>query len=202
MKNKKEKQEKKKEREEITLEKEKLKHLNKIRKQRIKEVFTKQKRFLKARYNRLPIEEPVLYLHRRSGQVEFYEGVKEGLFEFKHSDGEIRFIIVNTNTQEMYGHTKDKYRGYIAHEDHPITGFPDPVMTCEQVNIIVEKSLNDIKKWKAKELQARGDMWWKIGLAIGAVILAIALFKTLVPTQPETVVQVVKETAQNITILG
>lgn len=144
------------------------------------------------------VKEPIMLFGRRNNQFEIYEGVTTGMLEFKHTSGQKRFIIVDPNTQCVFGAGKTSIKGYWAHEDHPISGWPNPLATTEQVNIIIEKTLNDQAKWKAKDKEALGNMWLKIGLGIGAIVLAVAMYKLLVP-QPQAV-QVIYETAkENIT---
>lgn len=170
---------------------------------RIKELFRKRKKFLKSYYDVAPFEEPVMFFDKRGGKTEFYEKVTAGMFEFTHSDGSTRFIIVDPNTQRTFGFGNRSFKGYWASEDYPMTGRPDPLLTSEQVNMIVEKSLTDMKKWKAQEKRAQGDMWLKIGLGIAVIIGAYAVFKLLVPTSTEPeriIIQQVTETTP--TILG
>lgn len=95
---------------------------------------------------------------------------------------------------------------YWGHEDYPVTGWPDPTITTEQVNIIIDKTLNDIKKWLATEKKAIGEMWLKIGLGVGAVILALAVFYTLKPAPVAQTIyyaaQAVNETIKNATVVA
>lgn len=166
---------------------------------KIKELMRKRKKFLKSYYDVAPFKEPVMFFERRSGETEFYEEVTAGMFEYEHSDGSKRFIIVNPNSQKKFGFGERKFRGYWAHEDYPITGHPDPLLTSEQVNMIVEKSLADMKKWKAQEVKAKGDLIWTIAIAIAVVIGAFALYKLLVPSSPEPERIIIETALANVT---
>lgn len=173
----------------------------KSRAKRIRALFNRYKKWSGAYYNTTHFEEPVMFLIRRSGETEFYEKVTAGAFEFKHSNGEERFIIVNPTTQYKFGFADKKFRGYICHEDYPMTGLPDPLITAEQMNIIVEKSINDMKKWKAAEIKQWKGMvkWTLIGVAI--IIGAYFLGKSLIGNPGETVTQVVNVVNSSPTVI-
>lgn len=165
---------------------------------RIKELMRKRKKFMSQYYDVAPFKEPVLFFERRSGDVEFYENVTSGLFEYDHSDGEKRFQIINPKSQRKFGFGNRAFRGYYSHEDYPISGLPDPLLTAEQVNIIVEKSLNDMKKWKAQELKAKGDLWWKILAGVAVIILAAAAYAMFVKKAPTEAGPIVLQGARNL----
>lgn len=166
------------------------------RAKKIRNLIKKQKGILKEEIKTTKFKEPIMLLERLNGEVELYEDVTKGLFEYKHSNGETRFIIVEPSTKRSFGFADRRFTGYIAHENYPITGLPEPLMTVEQVNTIVEKSINDMKEWKAKEIREYKGLvkWAFIGLAI--VIVAYFLGKAIVGSPPEaqTIIQVVNQT--------
>lgn len=169
----------------------------KSRARRIQALLKRHEKWMKADIRTTQFKEPVMFFIRTSGEIEFYESVTAGLFEYKHSNGEQQFIIVNPTTQYKFGFADRKFRGYIAHENNPITGYPDPYITAEQVNIIVEKSINDMKKWKAEVLkETQGIIKWVVYGIIG-VILAYAIFRILTdnPAEATQVVTMAKDTA-------
>ena len=67
---------------------------------RIKNLITKHKRFMKVEYERLAFQEPVILLIRNSGKVELYENATAGRFDYKHSDGTQR-EITRKNTRRI-----------------------------------------------------------------------------------------------------
>lgn len=156
---------------------------------RIKNLFTKHKKWLKTTYECAEFEEPIMFLERRNGEVQWYEKATAGLFSFDHSDGSKRFLVLVPNKQKKFGFGNKRFRGYYCHEDYPLPLPQDPYLTTEQLNIIVEKSLNDINKWKATEYKAKGEMWKKIGIGIALVIGALALYAILAPKNPDVIVQ-------------
>ena len=54
-------------------------------------------------------------------------------------------------------------------------------MTSEQLNTLVQNSMNDYNKWKAKELQAKGIMWRQIAIGIAIIIGALILGQMFAP---------------------
>lgn len=173
---------------------------------RIKDLFTKHRKYLQTTYQTAEFKEPIMFFERRSGEVEWHENVTAGLFGYTHSEGTKRYIVLTPSKQKKFGFANKKFKGYWCHEDYPLPLPQDPYMTSEQLNIIVEKSLNDINKWRAKDYKAKGDMWWKIGLAIAAIIAAAALFVTLKPQSTPQVITIAPTAAQTAaaapTILG
>jgi hypothetical protein len=152
--------------------------------ERINNLMLKQKKFLRIQQSIVPFKEPVMFFERRSGDVEFYENVTVGNFEFKHSDGTRRFLLLTPSKQKRFGYGKWKFKGYFCHEDFPLPLPQDPLITTEQMNIFAEKSMNDIKEWQTKAIKAKTDMIWKIALGIALVIGAYALYNVLSPKAP------------------
>lgn len=174
------------------------------RARRINNLFNKYEKWKKVKYETEPFKEPIMEFARRSGDVEFYENATAGMFKYTHSDGTERFIILNPSKKLKFGFADKMYRGYWCHEDFPVA-LPDiPSTTAEQVNIVVEKSIYDIKEFETKALKARGEMWWKIALGVAVIIVAIALFVMLKPAKAPDVIQVIQPTVETAgaTILG
>ena len=69
----------------------------------------------------------------------------------------------------------NKFKGYICHEDYPIPLPDNPVLTAEVFQMAIDKTLNDIKKWRAKELQAKGDLVWKLLVGVAIVIAVLGV---------------------------
>lgn len=166
---------------------------------RIENIFDKYKKWYKIKYETTPFKEPVLFFIRRTGEVEFYENATAGMFKFKHSDGKERFIILNPVKKLKFGFAERMFKGYICYEDSPIALPDNPVIITEEMNMVVEKSIFDIKQFEAKALTARGQMWWKIGLAISIIIIAIAILLILKPQKTPQIIQMAQPTIQNVT---
>jgi hypothetical protein len=154
------------------------------------------KKYRRTELSLYPIREPLLFLGRRNGTFQTFEGITAGAFDFKHSDGNNRFIIIDPNKQNRLGIGRNSIRFYWAHEDYPNTGYPDPVMTAEQVSLSYEKLLSNIRKWLALDKKATGDMWMKIGLGTAAVILAYFIGKGMFQS---TSPQIIYQAAMNLT---
>lgn len=192
--------------------KEKLREINEYIKRRkeerkseatkIRNLFTKHKEFIKTKYKTTEFNEPVMFFERRSGEVEFHENVTAGIFEYTHSDGNKRFIVINTKYIKKFGFADKRFKGYYCHEDHPLPLPEDPIMTVEQMNILVEKSLNDHKKWQTQEIKANTERWKVIGMIIIGIILAIMFYKLVIPQKtPETIHTIVQTINTTPTIL-
>jgi hypothetical protein len=155
---------------------------------RIKNLFIKHKAFLRTKYGTMQFKEPVMLFERRSGEVEFYEKVTVGLFDYRHSDGSQRFIILTPQRQKRFGFGDKQFKGYYCHEDFPLPLPMDAFLTTEQLNIAIEKALTEIKQWESKTIKARGDIIWKVLIGIAVIIAAYALFRLLVPAAPAPVI--------------
>ena len=130
------------------------------------------------------------------GKVEFFEEATKGQFVYQHSDGEERYITLNPRWLQTFDYGKKTFRGYICHEDHPYPLPEEPTVTAEMTGIAVEKTLNDVKKWKTKELSEKTKMWQTIFFGIAMIIAAAALYRTLVPANPEVIVRTVETVAE------
>lgn len=150
--------------------------------QKIKILLKKYDGRFKSYMEMSSFEEPVVFLLRNNRRAEFYEKATSGKFIFIHTDGKERSIDLSPQFLHTFDYGKRNFKGYVCHEDFP-TPLPEiPVVTGEMYQMGIEKTLNDFKKWKADETRAIGDMWWKILLGLGAVILAIGAVKLLVPS--------------------
>lgn len=144
-------------------------------------LFKKYNKLIGADYQLAPFNEPIMILLRRTGKAEFIDKPSKGKFEYTHTNGEQRYINLNTNLLTFqYG--KRNFKGYICHEDIPIPLPANTTKNAEQFYIAIDKTLNDIKLWKAQEHIAMGKMWQMILFGIGAVILAITAYYMLKPT--------------------
>lgn len=154
--------------------------MNKEQKKQLKTLFKKHKGLIKKYNSTVEFNEPVLLLIRRTNKVEFYEDIKQNEFNYEHSDGTQRILLL-TNNQLQFDYGDKKFRGYIAHEDFP-TPLPEiPEVSSKEMTIALTKVLHDISKWKTQEWKAKSDFAWKIGAAIALIIVAITLYAMLKP---------------------
>lgn len=167
-----------------------------LKNQRLDILFKKQKKFLSKGYNLADFKEPVLQLIRRDMSVEFYENVKPGTYVIKHSDKNIDTVEINLPEGKIlrFPYGPKSFRGYIHHEDEFVPYPQDLLLNAEMVRIMIDKTLNDVKKWKAEEIRARGDVWIKIAMAVALVIGAYAVYRMVIP---DPVVQKVVDNALN-----
>lgn len=174
--------------------------IKKSRAKKISKVFLKYQKWLKQEYETTQFKEPVLFLIRRSGVTETHEDATRGLFDFTHSDGQKRFLILTGRPKTMH-YGKRAFDYYICHEDHPLPLPNDPLITTEQMNISIEKALNNYQEWAAKQKIAVGKMYYYIFGGIALIVLAFTLYVMLKPdktpriTEVQTVVQVINQTA-------
>lgn len=142
---------------------------------------TYEKKFKGDYQDMANFNEPVLFLMRNTRRTEFYDKATTGWFQFEHTDGTMRRIKLNPEFLQTFDYGKRTFKGYICHEDHP-TPLPEkPVVTAEQFQWAIDKTQQDLLDHKAKEYSARGEMWWKILLGIGVLVVLFALAKMIVP---------------------
>lgn len=152
-------------------------------------------------------KEPIGLLMRRNKHIDFYEGLTGDKFHFEHSNGEERYIELSINEQELK-YAGKKVRCFVMHEDHRYPLPNAPILEAERIEIAIEKVSNDFRKWLAKEWEAKGEYWWKIGLAIMGIIAIIIVWKLVVPNATGNEVQVAKTAIQTVsnatkvTVLG
>lgn len=170
---------------------------------KIRTLFTKQKKLMGSYYKAVEFEEPFAMLIRNNGETDLYENATKGEFEFKHSNGEERSIILVPSKQVRMTFLDKATKGYILHEDNPLPLPENPILTVEMMNMTVEKTLNDIRKWKAEEYEARSNYVKSFAWIVGIIGVLYILYKLLVPSNPdpipvETVAPIVKDTAVQI----
>lgn len=161
----------------------------------------KYKKLIGTYYKRATFKEPCMILMRRTGKAKFYENVTQGDFKFEHSDGKERIIWIDTRFLQTMEYGKDDFKFYLCHEDNSTPLPEQPIITSELMMIAHEKALQDIHNWQAKEIKARGEFWFKIGLGIAIIVGAIALLLMFKPDLIETLMgQKTVQTAVNTTI--
>lgn len=148
---------------------------------KVKILFKRQQGMLKKYREMANFEEPIALLIRRTGKVEFHDRCTSGFFEFKHSDGKDRKIQLSPEFLKTFDYGKRTFKGYILDEDRPIPLPESPLCTIETYEMGITKTLNDISKWKQKEYEGIGKMWLNIAMALGLLLLVMAVVKMMAP---------------------
>lgn len=162
-------------------------------------LFKKHKGLIKEYYRFVPFDEPIMIFIRRTGKAEWHEKVTLGQYNFTHSNGEQRYIIIDRNQIEFKVGDK-KFKGYICHEDHPFPLPEEPLLTTEMFDITIDKTLHDRKDWETKLTREKGKLIWTIAISIAIIIAAYAVFRMVVPAQETQIVtQAALDTVMNAT---
>jgi len=148
---------------------------------RVKILFKKQKSLFSSYQNMSSFNEPVLFLIRNTGKIEFYEKCTAGKFTFTHSDGKERAIELAPEYLKTFDYGKKMFKGYICDENRSVPLPESPLCTIDAYETGITKTLNDLSKWKAKEYEGLGKMWINIAIAIAIVIGIIVVAKIMVP---------------------
>lgn len=146
----------------------------KSRAARVRMLLKKNYRVFKDKEKLTDFKEPVVFLRRRGGGTEIYEDSTKGIFEFTHSDGKYREIYLDPSTQGTMDYGKRKFKYYFCHEDFPLPLPEIPLVTADTVNMILEKSMMDLKKLNERKdemkLKTIKLLAW---IAAGAILLLI-----------------------------
>jgi hypothetical protein len=163
-------------------------------------LFKKKKALFKDYYDTADFKEPILILMRKTQNAEFFENATKGDFEYDHSDGTTRRIFLNTKYIQTFPYGKKVFKGYICHEDNPLPLPAEPEITAETVGLAIDKTLNDIKKWKADEFRAKGEFYWKIALGIVAIGAMYILYKLVIVPSPDPIVAPIAQIVKNTSV--
>jgi hypothetical protein len=87
---------------------------------------------------------------------------------------------------QTFEYGKNQFKGFVCHEDFPMPLPEDPVLTTEMMGIVIEKTLNDMKKWKTEEWKAKTNFYWKVIIGIAILAGMYILYKMLIEKQPPT----------------
>lgn len=125
-----------------------------------------------------PLREPVMFLIRRGGSVEYYDNVKETTFTVPDTpQGEDKKIHLNERKLLTFKYGKHTFKGYICHEDH---AFPLPSkksVDAALMEAVVYKMFINYEKLKAGLERARWTGISKAIWAIAGLVLAYAFYK-------------------------
>lgn len=146
----------------------------------LRRLFTKHKKLLGKELIFEPFEEPIMLFERENGTVEFKEKATTGRYNFTHSNGEERYIIIKGRPKNfVFGHKT--VRGYYCHENYPFPLPEEPILTTEEFNLIIEKTLHDKKEWETKLTKERNKTIMTVAYAIAIIIGCVILYKLLIP---------------------
>lgn len=142
------------------------------RAERIRILLKKNSKVFRDKQAMTEFKEPILMLERRSRAVEFYENATKGEFNFKHSDGKNRTLYLEPSMLKSFDYGKRKFRGYYCHEDFPLPLPENPLVVADTINMIIEKSMMDLKKLneRTEEIKAKTIKMLLIALLIGVFV--------------------------------
>lgn len=162
----------------------KVRTLFKIRKGRqgfnIKDLLSRGRRARDKLQELGEFKEPIAFLIRQTGEVEFYEGVEEAL-EFKHTNGENIRVNLPPNKMLTFNYANKKVRGYIHFENSFFPMPEQPILDAEAVEDIFTKAMTSKKVWEEQRKnlseKRKGKMVWVwIIVAIFARIAMVFIF--------------------------
>lgn len=161
-------------------------------------LFKKHKGLIRAEEQLSNFKEPAAILMRRSGAGQWFENVTKGKFDFDHSDGSKRFIIITGKPQDMQ-YAGKTFKLYILHEDFPLPLPEDPLYTTEQVSLMLEQALISTQKLKAKDWEGKTNLVKTIIWGVIGIIGAYILYKILAPTgNTQPAQQVAQQAVENL----
>jgi len=148
---------------------------------RMKILFKQYETTFKRHQDLAVFREPIAFLHRRTGRVEFYDNVTSGDFSFTHTDGTEKQIPLTPAFLKTFDYGKRTFKGYILDEDNAFPLPQTPFISIEQYTMGMTKMLNNFSKWKQKEFEGIGNMWWKILIGLAVLVGVIVVGKMLLP---------------------
>lgn len=146
-----------------------------------KTILKKFKGIVKEHEKTADFKEPIAILLRRTGRAEWYEDVTQGMFKFKHTCGEERYIVITPENKFTFDYGKKEFRGYLLHEDFPSPLPETPLLTTEVFALAIDKTKETVKEWKAKELRAKSKLMEQIAVILMIIIGGIILAQLIMP---------------------
>ena len=125
-------------------------------------------------------EEPLIQLMRRTGKLEWFHKATEGAFSFDHTNGGKRTVQIDRGNLWRGEYANENVEMYIIHEDYP-TSFPEnPIVTGQMIENLIDKTQHDTASLKTRELRAKGDLVYKVALAITVIVGGVIVTGKLV----------------------
>lgn len=132
-----------------------------------KKLFGVEKKLIKP-------NEPMLLLQKKDGSTEFYEGVTQGVFDYKGSDGLPKKVWISKKFLWSMNWGNDTVKYYNCLEDSFIpAGTTNTLIEFEELKKILDKQALNHEKLKTAELKARGDLFMDIAKGIALLIFAV-----------------------------
>jgi hypothetical protein len=153
---------------------------------RINNIFFRKKKMFSTINYIAPLQEPVLWLMRNSGEVEFHENVKGTQFDYQTGDNKNGFIKLNLLKLHKFNFGNNTFKGYIAHENNTLCYPQKPLFDTEEINEIFNKAQRDMANRNIKQYSQYGEAIQKV-LIGGAFAFLIYLGAKSVFPQAEVV---------------
>lgn len=147
---------------------------------KINTIFMKEKGRIFTKQKLAVFKEPVALLMRKTGMVEFYENVKGDELAFEDANGHDLAIALSPEFLQTFEYAGTTFKGYICYEEEAFPLPQKPIVYAELMQSLLYKTLHDIRDWRAKVLDARAGLIWKILLGVAIIIGAIGMYKLLV----------------------
>lgn len=187
------------EKEEIKIER--IKKEGNIRK--LDDLFRMEKGIIKKKQTLREFTEPILMYIRTNRTVEFYDGVKEGIYTVEGSDG--KDVKYEFETQDLltFDYAGKDFRGYIQYEKEAMPYPRKPWVIKELIENRVDKILTDMSKWKVLEERAKLGKWWAIAgmiAIVGGIIILYQMMvedKTAIIPLVNTTTEIINQTINN-----
>lgn len=139
-----------------------------------------QRGFLRKKRQMVDFKEPIMFLKRRNGDLEFHDNVTKGSFVFTHSDGSPRFMEIRPQDQLKFVYGDRRVRCYFGDEDRPFTGSANSGVDAESIMTAINRVNATKLKYEESLLREKrkGMAKWiwiilAIAGAIGFVIFAL-----------------------------
>lgn len=181
--------------------KEKKQEDDKIIEEKRRLLFKKKDRIFSSYYELANFKEPVIIMLRRTRKADFLEGIKTDTYEYEHSDGTLRKVYLNSKYLQMFPYGKREFACYVCHEDFPLPLPAEPEVTAETVGLVIDKTLNDIKAWKAKETLATAKLWKTVGMVVAGIFALYIVYKLVIVKDPTVVHDVVQTGSTTIQVV-
>ena len=171
--------------------------------QRLPMLFKKSKGLITDYKKLKSFKEPCALLMRVGGNVEFYENVKGDEYAFEHSNSKKCKIRLTARGLKNFDYGGTKFKGYILDENKatPIldgTEYSD-YLSSELMESTIQKYSVEREKLALETAKAQAKTWMNVFIGVALVILAVGVYKMMVPGGDTTVVQAVVENITNVT---
>lgn len=146
---------------------------------KIKILIQKQKKLIKTQEKLANFKEPCILLLRNTGKAEWHEEATKGDWEYTHSDGGKRFIVLNKEGLSQIEYAERTINTYICHEDYPLPLklMFNPIVATDIMTQHHEKTVNEfseLSKGMSNE-QRKKIMTYAKAIAIIVLVVIVAM---------------------------